>query len=448
MGMLHLISRALLNMYRPQRLQLYKKLVQSQWLDPDQQAGITRSKLSELLRDACLHVPYYRELARERGLEVANLAADDLVHFPLTDKALLQDRPERFLDERVDQATLVPNFTGGSSGSPFRFFSDRRCLEERKAADLRGRAWAGWEPGQKQAFLWAHPRDNTAAVSLRNTVLATLVHRTRTLNAYNMDGPAIEAFRQELAAFRPAILLGFSSSLAFLAGYLVEKGLSLPAPRGILSSAETLTAEHRQIIEKCFPCPLLNRYGSREFGTIAQQCQPDGGLHILTDQVHVEVLLPDGSPAAPGQRGEVVVTDLLNRAMPFIRYRTGDLAVPAAEYCDCGRGFPMLESVEGRTSELLVGANGKFYSCLGPRFFGHDIVGVARMQVIQEELERVHLKIVRGQDWDPANEEKFRTRLKELLGSVSVEFEYLEDIPPSASGKFTFTISKVSPFGR
>ena len=446
--MLHLVSRGLLNIYRPQRLKLFRKLEGNQWLDPDALARLSGTMLEDLLRHACTHVPFYQALARERGLAPARIQAGDLAAFPLVDKALLQDRPERFLDERVDRAELVPNYTGGSSGTPFRFFSDRRSLEERKANDMRGKAWAGWRPGHKQALLWAHPRDNKGAEAWRGKLLAALVHRSRTLNAYNMDEEAILAFRRELTEYRPALLLGFASSLAFLAGYLVEKGLSLPAPRGIVSSAETLTPEHRRLIESCFTCPLLNRYGNREFGAMAQQCRPDGGLHILSDQVHMEVLLPDGSPAAPGQRGEIVITDLLNRAMPFIRYRTGDVAVPGSTPCDCGRGFPLLESLEGRTSELLVGKNGKFYSCLGPRFFGHDIEGIAQMQVIQEDLDRVQLKIVKGEGWSDENEDKFRSRLCNLLGPVRVEFIYLQEIPPAPSGKYPFTISRVSPFGR
>lgn len=444
--MLGPLSRMLLKAYRPGRMSALDRLLPAQWVAPAGQAEVSASLVGDLLRHACAAVPFYREFAREQGLDPSRLTPADLPRFPLVDKRILQDRPERFLDPGVPREDLVPNFTGGSSGVPFRFFSDRRALEERKANDMRGRTWTGWKPGDKQAVLWAHPRDNKESRSLRGRVLATYVHRTRTLNAYDMDAATIEAFHRELKVYRPAMVLGFSSSLAFLAEYLVRHGLDLPPPRGIIASAETLTPEHRAAIEACFGCKLLNRYGSREFGVMAQQCEQVGGLHVFTDQVHLEILRPDGAPCAPGERGEIVVTDLLNRAMPFIRYRTGDVAVPGDGACPCGRGFPLLASVEGRTSELLVGRNGKFYSCLGPRFFGHDIEGIGQMQVLQESLDLVVLKIVRGPEWTDENEGKLTGRLDDLLGGVGVEFVYVDAIPPAPSGKFPFTISKVSPF--
>lgn len=444
--MIRPLSKLLLDTLRPERMAAYRDLDRTQWHTRDRLQDQSAAGVTAILRHACARTPYYAEFCREAGIDPATVTHEDLDRFPRLAKRELSDRQERFLDPEADPGYRAPGFTGGSSGTPFRFFNDRRASETRKANDLRGRAWAGWVPGDKQAILWAHPRDNKVTHSIRGRMLAALVHRSRTLNAYNMDPAAIVAFHRELTEYKPAMMLGFSSSLAFLADYFLHHALTPPSLKGIIASAETLTDEQRTIIEKCFKCNLHNRYGSREFGVIAQQCEAIGGLHLFIDQVHIEILRPDGAPCDDGERGEIVLTDLGNRVMPFIRYRTGDLARRSGESCGCGRGFPLLESVEGRTSEVLVGRNGKYFSCLGPPFFGSDIAGIVQMQVVQERLEHLEIRIVRNEDWSELSATQLTGRARERLGDVEVEIVFLDKIPPSASGKFQFAISKVSPF--
>ncbi len=440
------VSLSLLKLMRPARMSSFRELVDIQWNSPDKLAASSEPKVTAILRHACRQVPFYRDFCTREGLDPTALTFADLQRFPLQTKRELMDRVERFLDPATPPSDLIPNFTGGSSGAPFQFFNDRRILEIHKANDMRGRTWTGWSPGEKQAILWAHPRDNKASRSLRGRFLENVVHRMRTLNAYNMDAARIDEFYLELKSYQPIMMLGFASSLAFFAEYLQHQGKKTIPLKGILSSAETLTPEHRAAIEGFFECKVFDRYGSREFGVIAQQCEKLGGLHVFSDQVHLEILRPDGTPCNPGERGEIVITDLTNRAMPFIRYRTGDMATWLREPCSCGRGFPLLEGVSGRTSELLVGKNGKFYSCLGPRFFGPDIPGIAQMQVIQESREKVIIKVVPGEDWSAESGKMISRKLISLLGDIAVEIREVPEIPPSASGKYRFTISNVSPF--
>jgi len=134
--------------------------------------------------------------------------------------------------------------------------------------------------------------------------------------------------------------------------------------------------------------------------------------------------------------------------MPFIRYRTGDLGVLSEEMCPCGRGLPLMASVEGRVSEIIVGPNGKYYSCQSPRLFGADIPGIAQMQVIQETLAEIEIKIVANAQWCNESSRLLTDRMRELLGNVSVVVSIVDAIPPAPSGKYRFTISKVSPFLR
>ncbi len=441
-----LLARTLLKTLRPERMRLLQELEQVQWQSPESLRETSRVQLTALLRHACSNVPYYRNFCTQADIDPASVGPDDLASFPLLTKQDMMEDQGRFIDPQTPESELHPNATGGSSGVWFEFFLDPRSLEMRLASDLRCRSWTGWRPGEKQAVLWGHRRDNDRSNSLRGRFLADFVHRSRTLNAYDMDDKVIASYYRELRSFKPTMMLGYSSALAFLADYLQQENLTLPSPKGIICSAETLTDKQRDSIEGFFECPLMNRYGSREFGVIAQQCEKIDGLHIFNDRIHLEILRPDGSPCDPGERGEIVITDLDNRAMPFIRYRTGDLARFSAGTCDCGRGFPLLETVEGRTSELIVGKNGKYYSCQSPRLFGADIPGIGQMQLIQDTLESIEIKIVPDEKWEESRQEQLVARMRDLLGDVEVVVTLTDHIPPAPSGKYPFTISKVSPF--
>lgn len=440
------LSLAITRLQRPERIRFHRELMRLEHASRAELEALSRDGLTRILRHACANVPFYRDACRNASIDPATVDARDLAAFPLVTKTIMTDGGKAFHDETADATRFVPTATGGSSGVWFQFFVDARTTELRKASDLRGRTWTGWRLGDKQAVLWGHAGDNRRARSLRGRLLANLVHRSRTLNVYNMDDADLRAYYEELRAFAPRMILGYASAVAFFADYMAREGLRFPQPSGIITSAETLTDDHRRSIEGYFACPVLNRYGSREFGVIAQQCRERGGLHAFIDRVHLEILRPDGSACAPGERGEIVVTDLDNRAMPFLRYRTGDLAVVSTDTCACGRGFPLLASVDGRTSELIVGLNGKYYSCQSPRLFGAEIPGIGQMQLIQERIDAITVRVVPDGKWNDDSHARLTARMKELLGDVEVEIRLEQEIPVSPSGKYQFTISHVSPF--
>jgi phenylacetate-CoA ligase len=424
----------------------YDRLLAAQWLPSADLEAKSRQGLTTLLRWACAEVPYYREFCGRAGLDPSRVRADDLPTFPLMTKRELMDRQERFLASGRVTPNCLPTSTGGSTGIVFRFFVDRSTRHTRAANAMLGESWAGWLPGDRQALLWGHPQESERIRSMKDRMAAALVHRSLNLNAFDLDEAVLAEFAGRLRAWRPVMIRGYASALAFLSEYLTRNGIDIDPPKGIISTAETLTDEYRASIEAYFDCGVINRYGSREFANIAQQCERVAGMHVFIDRVHVEILRPDGTPCEPGERGEIVVTSLDNRVMPFIRYRTQDLARSQEGACACGRGFPLLAAVEGRTSELIVGKNGKYYSCPGPRFYGADIPGIGQMQLIQETLEEIEVRIVATPDWSEESRVQLTARMQSLLGDIRVKICLVEKIPPSASGKYAFAVSKVSPF--
>ena len=192
----------------------------------------------------------------------------------------------------------------------------------------------------------------------------------------------------KLKRFDPVLIDGYAESFNFLAHYIKHHGLQGISPKGIISSAQALPDQSREVIESAFGCRVFDKYGSREFSGIAYRVRGGDG-HLVVAENYIVEILKEGRPARPGELGEVVITDLNNRCMPLIRYRVGDLAVAmdSSEPSRCGRGLPRIGRIEGRAQAVIVGANGNY---LPGTFFMHyfkdfDYI-VRQFQIIQQDV--------------------------------------------------------------
>src|SRR5690606_30868307 len=220
------------------------------------------------------------------------------------------------------RADLIPDMTGGSTGSPMQFYYDRHRLDSRVAATLRHNSWAGWQLGDLSAVLWGAPQDLQVGGTLAR-IRDWIIDRRILLDASRLTDEAMQHFAGELRRRKPKILQAYSNTLALFARYLRDHRITGINPQGIVCSAELLTDENRKLIEQTFGCPVFDRYGCREFAVIASECEVHDGMHINAENLLVEVLR-DGEPCVD-QDGEIVVTDLRNLAMPMIRYRIKDM---------------------------------------------------------------------------------------------------------------------------
>ncbi len=213
----------------------------------------------------------------------------------------------------------------------------------------------------------------------------------------------------------------------------------------MITSAEVLEAADRELLESVFGCPVFNRYGCREVSVIASECPSHRGLHVMAEGLYVEIETPDG-PAAPGQVGSILVTDLLNPAMPLIRYRIGDMGSWAPGVCPCGRHLPRLEHVAGRVTDFLVGCTGQLVSGV---FLATYVVAqrpsLGQVQIHQRRAGHLTWKLRPGPGFDAdADADYLRRATREHLGSgATADIEPVREFPPSPSGKFLFSQSSV-----
>jgi phenylacetate-CoA ligase len=199
----------------------------------------------------------------------------------------------------------------------------------------------------------------------------------------------------------------------------------------------------RCAIGQAFGCPVVDLYGSDEAGCIAWECPECSGYHLAGDMLIVEVLT-DGRPARPGERGEVVLTNLHSRAMPFIRYRLGDWVTLAAHLPRCGMPFPLIARVDGRSDDFIVLADGRslpphpFYHCIDP------VPGVRRWRLTQDTRGRARLEVVAGEGFGPAMLRRILVDLDLLTaGGLLIETVMVPEIPVAPGAKFRTVRSRI-----
>jgi len=431
-----------------------KQLHESEKMNTETLQRVQDERLSNLLTHAYRHVPYYRKAILASGVIDINENVDlNLFHsIPLLDKITIHSNMEAMKSDDIYQRQYIYNASGGSTGEPVSLIQDNNFTEWCTASKLLFDEWTNLTPGDKKILLWGSKRDLLVGrESLKAEIFKWLSHEYW-LNAYQMTKQQMKMYVKKINSFKPLHILAYADSIDELSQFIEKQALEVHAPKSIITSAGTLFPEMRERIERVFLAPVFNRYGSREVGAIACECDRHEGLHVSVLTNYIEILRPDGTCSPPGEIGEIVVTSLVNYAMPLIRYRIGDLAAWSKKPCSCGRGWSLLMEVSGRVSDTFITnqgtrVNGKYFHHL---FYFND--WVRRYQIIQEKIDYIRVLIVLS-DSD-AVEENYKGELKSIRNNIQsimgdeclVDYEFLKDIPPTASGKHLYTISKVSNY--
>jgi phenylacetate-CoA ligase len=420
-----------------------RRMEETQWWSADRLAALQMARLKALLLDAAAHVPYYRDLFHRLAFDAAAIdSVEQLQRLPFLTKALVRANTDAL--KREGAQGLARFNTGGSSGEPLVFFIGRERVSHDVAAKWRATRWWGVDIGDREVVVWGSPIELGAQDRLRRWRDRLL--RTRLLPAFEMSQEMLDRFVAEIRAARPKMLFGYPSALAHIARHAEHGGVAMN-DLGIavaFVTSERLYDEQRADIARVFGCAVANGYGGRDAGFIAHQC-PAGGMHITAEDVIVELVGRDGLPVRAGTTGEIVVTHLATRDFPFIRYRTGDIAVLDAAPCACGRGLPLLREIQGRTTDFVVAADGTVMHGLALVYVVRDVAGVRAFKIVQESRQRtcVLLSVEAGFDAGCGNRivEGFKRRLG---ASVEIDLQYVSEIAPEKSGKFRYVVSHVA----
>ena len=416
----------------------YNRHLDFDLMSPDDRFQQQSKRLSELLKHAVQHVPFYQRIGITASEISASNAKEVLTQFPFIDRHAIQREPEAFI--AINASALIEDATGGSTGTPLTFYVDRLTQQAREASLYWSDHLAGWRYGQRIAMLWGSDRDVSSALSKWRSGFRWWVDNRRWYNTFNMGPDMMEAYHIGMSRFQPHIIVSYAGSMATFARYLEQQGLRPQYPRtSIITSAEKLTREMRETIERVFPVSVFDRYGNREAGAIAAECAGHAGLHINEYDFFLERdVLPENGA------GQLVMTYLRNKAMPLIRYRTGDLIEPIeTRTCPCGWTGPSLSAVQGREVDLIKTESGRW---VHGEYFTHLFYGqkgIVQFQFVQESLNEYTLLLKVDKKYTSL-EDSVRAEIQEVIGDAShLEVKCVETIPTTQSGKHKFTISRL-----
>ncbi len=434
-----------------------RMLGKAEYLSEEDLLSLQEDRLKSLLKHAYTNVPYYRRALDETGLMINN--SDDLLYennfsqVPFLTKEILRNHQSDLISKDISNRKFYFNTSGGSTGEPARFVQDLEYKHWVRGVSLLYDRWTGYHPGMPKIVLWGSERDFLEGRKRPLARFKSSLNNEVMLNTFTMSEAHMHQYVEAINHKKPVQILAYVESIYELAMFIENEGLVVYSPKAIMTSAGTLYPTMRQVIERVFRAPVFNRYGSREVASIASECEAHQGLHVSPLTHYVEIIREDGSPAAPGEVGEIVVTCLVNYAMPLIRYRIGDLGVWAEEECSCGRKWPLLKEVSGRINSIIRTKNGVFDStALTTSFYFKDakktqtFMSFSRYQLVQKALDCFVLRVVvQDSELWKKERETLKINLIKILGEdIDIHIEVVEEIAPSPSGKYLYILSELT----
>jgi phenylacetate-CoA ligase len=432
-----------------QTMKCFRQLESSQWWPRNKILELQNERLTQLIKQAYDKVPYYRRLFDERSIKPDSIKSkEDLVQLPLLTKELIRAHSDELMASGFNPQKLMKLATDGSTGEPLEFCRTRQDqLSWGFAAAHRAFGWAGYRLGDKLAKL-SVLRPYHSNMHRISETSKRFFERILMLDVKKVSSKTLPVYFNKLVRFQPKIILGYPSMIELLARYIVKEGKSGLKPEVIITGAEQLYDYQRKLFSSVFGCGTFSYYSSWEAHAIAAECAEHTGLHISAENLIVEIVDNAGNPVSEGQEGSVLITNLHNYAMPFIRYCINDLAVATDRECPCGRGLPLLDKLSGRTTDMIYTSSGKAISGTALLHVFLATMGVRQFQLVQESYERLNIKVIMDQPASEQHQNDMITRLtkqyKAILGEdMNISVEIVDIIPTTSAGKRKVVISNL-----
>ncbi len=390
-------------------------------------ADYQHKQLQKTLANAHNHVPFYQDL------EVPNLKLES---FPYLEKSVLRRDHKQFISQNKP-SVVVKGATSGTTGTPLTILQDRHSVIREQAFVERQLAWAGYRKGDKRAWIRGDmvvPLSQKQGPFWRYSWFEQMI----VLSSFHLTPQTMSSYLQAMVDFGVEVIQAYPSSIATLARYLEANQSYYPAKlKSIMTSSESLSAEDRQVIETRFGCKVFDWYGLFERVAAIGQCE-HGRYHLLSDYSHVELL------AAGDGRYELVGTNFNNQYFPLIRYKTGDhVHLSENEACPCGRVFPVIERIEGRIGDYLVGEDGQKVHILN--HIPKGIAGIMACQFVQSERGHIVVKVVAdAEQFNQEQQKQLISNTQARLGSsLNVTIDIVSALERTANGKIRQAICTI-----
>jgi phenylacetate-CoA ligase len=423
---------------------------------PEEILVIQTERITKLLLHAWEHTDYYKEVLSDTGVVInGKVRLDRFEEIPILTKEIIRQQGDRL------RAKFLPsgrkpymNRTGGSTGEPTVYWQDNYYWDVNVATKLYHFETHGKQLGELEMKIWGSDRDIVHDTTGWTTKAKAFLYNRHVRACARLSDEDIGCILKDINQLKPRTIWGYTDCIYTIAGYILRTEQSVHSPAALFGGGGTLFPHMRETIQEAFDAPMINMYGSREMGDVACECEKQVGLHVSSHSHRVEIVdVQDRSVI--DQDGDIIVTSLHNYAMPFIRYRIGDRGRLTDKQCICGRGFPLLESVLGRSMESFVTAQGAVVSPI----YLITVLGAAldpdlfrKFQLVQDDTFHVTLKVIVDPKVSPKQVHPHLSSAVEKISSVmgkscNVSQQIVDDIPPTDSGKYLYTVCKVPTGG-
>ena len=422
---------------------ILEELEESEWYSADQFQALQDEKLRKLIAHCYEYVPFYRGVMRARGLVPRDISTTaDLSKLPYVTREDLRTRTEEFLSTAPERGRLYPSTSSGTTGTPLKLLRDQYSVSFEQASLWRHWRIAGVPLWGRRATLRGHPvvpqRQMAPPYWRVNRAENQLI-----MSGFHLSDERTRDFANAIRDFGAIGLEAIPSAVYFLARAMLEQDIRLKL-RCVVTGSEPVYPEHRPVIEEAFGCKVFDFYSQSERVCFGMECELHTGLHLAPEYGIVEYVEPEWEH----DEGlvEVVGTGLNNYKMPLIRYQTEDFISSHPSPCPCGRAMPLLPALDTRAGGILRTPDGRniAYSLVNYAFMGTK--NFRKSQLIQEELDRIRVKIVPAQEYTEEDGRLLVEKLSSYLGEgVKITLELVDDIERARSGKYEWIVSNLDP---
>lgn len=409
--------------------------------------AVQNQRIQAIVAHAYATVPYYREVMDQAGLRPENFrCSDDLAQLPLITGNLVAQAPERFRSCQYTDSEVLQLHSTGTSGRAKSIVYDRAALFAALAHGHRQRValarCVGRTFGYREMIVARSMGVSSVLRNFYESYSWTPKRIDFTREAVQPKGSLTDNIAQ-INAFQPDVIRGYGSYIGALFRSAWEQNIPLSRPKAIVYGADRMADRDRQLIESEFRVPVLSTYQAAEALRIAFQCERRTGFHVSLDDVAIRVVDQEGQPVAPGGTGEIVLSNLTNRATVLLNYKLGDVVTLSASPCACGRTLPTLDRIQGRADDLIVSPGGQLTHALALMEKLQTVPGIVQMQLVQDDLHRFTLRTVYAVHANRLQTcQQLEAAFRDMFGTnLSLAIEPVDTITPGPGGKVKAVIS-------
>jgi phenylacetate-CoA ligase len=417
-------------------------------LSREQQLEIQEAKVKKILDHAYRTTPYYRRLFDDAGFRASDWRSGRPIPVPALNRDLLRLNNDNLRSRAFSAEMLRAATTGGTTSAPVPIWRDIEALRNKTALQFHLNRLSGFDQGTKALKIWGAERDLAMKPSWKWKLYEQGLLRSFSAGAGQLNELVFASFADKLNRHKPKIIFGYTGAISHFAQYLRATGKFFHKPSRLIVTAEPLTPQDRATMEQVFECPVTEHYGSRDIGMVASQCDAGRRLHFHPAACYLELVY--AGQTADGPMYQLLVTDLLNFGMPMIRYDTADCVLLADSPCACGSWFPSVKGILGRTVDNFQLSDGGIVPGIAVTSIMTRIregfLQVRQIQLIQKDLNHLHLRYVADGDLSAIQKElaRFRAEVQNLFQyELRWTAERVPEILRERSGKVRFCISEV-----